>query len=104
MLKMSTTRTGSAMFTHSEDGMIVQWTINSGDDQPTIIAKLKKILTFMGEDPAPVYQLRTSLPETVVQTVQNSFSGIAPVQPPSLDASIQHATQNGWELIQDGDD
>lgn len=103
-LKMDVTRGGSALFTHEEDGMTVRWTISSSDSEEAILAKLKKILTFMGEDPAPVYQLRTSMPETVVQNVHNQFTGIAPVRPPSLDVSIQSATQNGWELIQDGDE
>lgn len=113
-MKLTVTRTGTAVFTHEEDGMVVTWTISADDDSDAIVAKLKKMLTFLGEDPAPVYQLPmgkggvpprvSGRPETIVQNAQNRFTGIPPVQPPSLDASVAHAVANGWELMPEGDD
>lgn len=121
-LRHRTTK-GKTVFEFEENGMTASWTLTDQDTGAAIVGKLDRMLAFLrreklGDMPssepslshqaalgytAPAGRARV-LPQAELDEHLPQFTGVPPIQAPSLEASIAQATSSGWELYTEGED
>lgn len=117
---------GKAVFEFEEDGMKASWELSPKEDGPQLVTKLAKLLAFLEREklgtvrnPLAARQVIGPFDDAIYRgPAANSvtltgpqldkhvpqFTGVPPIQPPDLTASLARATSNGWELYTGEDD
>lgn len=111
-LRMLLTKGGQAVFTFEDDMAVTTVTIQTSDDQETILAKLAKLISLAKPAPEPPRSWLAA-PERAVTSAsiaakleapRPAFTGAPVITPPDLSASIAQANATGWEMYTGDED
>ncbi len=101
-LRIVRTKSGIT-FEHVDDGLSVQVIVDYSETDDVLIAKLKKILSFVDPAAPDVINVQAQPLYPTAVLAQKPFTGVPPITPPDLGTLMTQAVAKGWEPYVEGD-